>query len=57
MFMELFQEMYRRMQLFPAPKGNAYIKAIEELRKIVKWLKKKTTKMNLVYDFKNGKKQ
>ena len=35
--------MYRRMQLFPTPKGNAYIKANEELKKIVKRLKKKTT--------------
>lgn len=41
--MELFKEMYRRMQLFPTPKGNAYIKANEELKKIVERLKKKTT--------------
>ena len=43
MFMELFQEMYRRMQLFPTPEGRSYIKANEELRKIVKRLKKKMT--------------
>ena len=43
MFMELFKEMYRRMELFPTPKGNSYIKANEELKKIVKRLKKKTT--------------
>ena len=43
MFMELFKEMYRRMELFPTPIGNSYIKANEELKKIVKRLKKKTT--------------
>ena len=43
MYMELFKEMYRRMELFPTPKGNSYIKANEELKKIVKRLKKKTT--------------
>ncbi len=43
MFMELFKEMYRRMELFPTPKGNSYIKANQELKKIVKRLKKKTT--------------
>jgi hypothetical protein len=36
MFMELFKEMYRRMELFPTPKGNSYIKANEELKKIEK---------------------
>ena len=35
--------MYRRMERFPTPKGNSYIKANEELKKIVKQLKKKTT--------------
>ena len=43
MFMELFQEMYRRMQLFPTPEGKFYIKANEELRKVVKRLKRKMT--------------
>ena len=36
-----FQFMF--MELFPTPKGNSYIKANEELKKIVKRLKKKTT--------------
>ena len=48
MFMELFKEMYRRMELFPTPKGNSYIKANEELKKIVKRLKKKTTEEEFI---------
>ena len=48
MFMELFKEMYRRMKLFPTPKGNSYIKANEELKKIVKRLKKKTTEEEFI---------
>ena len=47
-FMELFKEMYRRMLVFPTPKGNAYIKAEEELKKIVKRLKKKTTEEEFI---------
>ena len=43
MLMELFKEMYRRMKLFLTQKGNSCIKANEELKKIVKRLKKKTT--------------
>ena len=46
--MELFKEMYRRMQLFPMPKGNAYIRADKELKKIVKRLKKKTTEEEFI---------
>lgn len=48
MLMELFKEMYRRMELFPTPKGNSYIKANEELKKIVKRLKKKTTEAEFI---------
>ena len=35
--------MLLRMQLFPTPEGKSYIKANEELRKIVKRLKRKMT--------------
>lgn len=36
------------MLVFPTPKGNAYIKAEEELKKIVKRLKKKTTEEEFI---------